>query len=165
MQHRCLCALSALCRVFRVPVLCTVLSVLYDTCDSDRAGIGNVLGLKRAPVGVTYRALKLSQTIIEPAHFKYANSFLLRSPAKSFVVQAPSEGVCKTWEHGTRAWHPVVCPARPIHVLCAVSVEAVGLYMCAFLSSVRAARACTRMNCAVRGELLLRVTCRASRHP
>ena len=66
-----------------------------------------MLGLKRAPVGVTYRALKLSQTIVEPAHFKYAHSFLLRSPAKSFVVQAPTDTVCKAWEHGEhqpRVW-------------------------------------------------------------
>ena len=79
---------------------------------SDRAGIGNVLGLKRAPAGVTYRALKLSQTILEPAHFKYAHSFLLRSPAKSFVVQAPTDAICKTWEQGTRRSHrcALLCP-------------------------------------------------------
>jgi hypothetical protein len=56
--------------------------------------------LKRAPVGSTYRALKLSQTRIEPAPFKYAHSFLLRSPAKTFVVQAPNDQACRAWEQG-----------------------------------------------------------------
>ena len=79
----------------------------------DQTGLSSLLGLKRtqADPGLTgkksstsatsYRALNLKQTVVEAAPFKYPNSFMLRSPSKSFVVQAPDELTWRVWEQGT----------------------------------------------------------------
>lgn len=64
---------------------------------------GDVSAAGRRPNGVSYRAINLKQTAIEPAPFKYPNAFMLRSPAKSFVVQCPDEATRKLWEQGACA--------------------------------------------------------------
>lgn len=73
-------------------------------------GLSNVFGLRRAQSSAasnksttSYRALNLRQTLLEPAPFKYPHAFMLRSPAKSFVVQAPDEPTCRLWESGLHA--------------------------------------------------------------
>ena len=61
--------------------------------------MGSLLRLKGKGrvVGTSYRALDLHKTKISDASFKYPNAFLVQSPAKSFVLQAPDADSCRAW--------------------------------------------------------------------
>ena len=67
---------------------------------SDTGKVSSMLRLKRGGTGTSYRAIDLRTAKVEPGPLKYPNSFLVRSPAKSFVVQASSSVLAKVWESG-----------------------------------------------------------------
>jgi hypothetical protein len=96
------------CRCVLCCASCDVVPLLsWDGGRRDEMGLSNVFGLRRSQSSAasnksttSYRALNLRQTLLEPAPFKYPHAFMLRSPAKSFVVQAPDEPTCRLWEAG-----------------------------------------------------------------